>query len=371
MINSGRLCAIRFRLTDLAALTYGCQHRLLVLDHSGRTIRRPSGDSCTLPRCGTPAGDDNQGVWQLKKPHWPNAADIVRDMDLSGKAAIVTGGGSGIGLETARALARAGATVTIASRDRGATAAAAASLNGSIGAERVIAAHLDLGSMPSIQRFAEDWGSRPLDLLIANAGIMACPFARTQQGFEMQMGVNHHGHFLLAHLLLPALQRAAPSRLVVLSSPAQRRGDVVLDDLHHRDRAYDPLEAYGQSKTADSLFALEFDRRFAARGVRAYAVFPGGIATRLLRHLDDELYAQMGAVPVDKRPAGALKTTEQGAATTVFAAVAPELAQLGGLHLSDCAVVRVGDAGGPVPHAVAPESATALWAVTERELGLA
>lgn len=306
----------------------------------------------------------------MSKARWHDAAEMVRGIDLTNKTAIVTGGGSGIGLETARALAYAGATVTIASRNAVATEVAAASLNDVMGGGRVAAAHLDLASLPSIRRFAQDWGDRPLDLLIANAGIMACPLARTEQGFEMQIGVNHHGHFLLARLLLPALERGAPSRLVVLSSPGQRRGDVVLADLHFRERPYDPLEAYGQSKTADSLFALEFDRRYAARGIRAYGVFPGGIATPLVRHLNDALYARMGALPVHMRAPGTLKTPAQGAATTVFAAVAPELARRGGRHLSDCRIVEVGDTDGPVAYAVDPARAEALWKITERELGL-
>jgi NAD(P)-dependent dehydrogenase (short-subunit alcohol dehydrogenase family) len=144
-----------------------------------------------------------------------------------------------------------------------------------------------------------------------------------------------------------------------------------VDDLHCRQRPYDPLEAYGQSKTADSLFALEFDRRYADRGVRAFAIFPGGIATPLLRHMNDELYEQMGVVPVDKRPPGALKTPEEGAATTIWAAVAPELCGRGGLHASDCAIVGVGDAAGPLPYAADPASAKRLWWMTEREVGLA
>lgn len=307
----------------------------------------------------------------MSGPVRQRAADVVRGIDLSGRTAIVTGGASGIGLETARALAGAGAAVTIASRDAVATAAAAHDINASIDAERVVPAVLDLASLASIRQFAEGWDDRPLDLLIENAGIMACPFTRTAEGFEMQIGVNHHGHFLLARLLLPALQRAAPSRLVVLSSPGQRRSDVHLDDLHYRTRAYDPLDAYGQSKTADSLFAIEFDRRHAAVGIRAFAVFPGGIATPLLRHMNEALYEKMGVVPVEKRPPGALKTPEEGAATTVWAAVAPELTGRGGLHVSDCAVVAAGDRQGPVPYAVDPAHARALWELTERELALA
>jgi NAD(P)-dependent dehydrogenase (short-subunit alcohol dehydrogenase family) len=265
--------------------------------------------------------------------------------DLTGRVAIVTGAGSGLGQETARVLEAAGATV--------------------IGTTR---ADCNLADLASVRAFAKSFLAEhsTLHLLINNAGVMATPFGRTADGFELQFGTNHLGHFLLTTLLLPALLAGAPSRVVNVSSAGHQASAVDFDDPNYERRPYNKWEAYGQSKTANILFSVELERRFGARGVHAYAVHPGMIATKLGRHLGQADYEELKERAA-KSPAGGLpayKSLEEGAATTVWAATAPELEAHGGRYLADC---QVTDAH--APWALDPSAAERLWVLSEQLVG--
>lgn len=302
------------------------------------------------------------------------AEDVARGHELFGKVAIVTGGASGIGTETARVLAHAGAEVVIAARNIAAAQHIADDINQSIGANRVTVQYLELADLASVRDFAAAWRGRPLNLLINNAGIMGCPQGTTKDGFERQFGVNHLGHFLLANLLIDSLAAGAPARVISLSSRGHMLADVDFDDLNFERRAYQPMVAYGQSKTANALFAVEFDRRYHARGIRAYSVMPGMIATALERHMTDEIYTGLGIKPLAERDATHMKSIPQGAATTLWAALAPELEGHGGLYLEDCreaAPFAPGQSGPTVlPRAIDPDRARLLWDVSEKAVGL-
>jgi NAD(P)-dependent dehydrogenase (short-subunit alcohol dehydrogenase family) len=310
------------------------------------------------------------------------AAQVIEGHDLTGKVAVVTGGASGIGEETARALAGAGARVVVAGRgtERGREAverirAGAGERSGGVDFEQ-----LDLGSLASVERFAEQRlaSGDPLHLLVNNAGVMAAPLSRTEDGFELQFGTNHLGHFALTRALLPALRAAGQARVVVVSSRAHRLGDVDFGDPNYHHRSYDPWEAYGQSKTANALFAVGLTRRHAADGITANSLMPGAIMTNLQRHIPGRELTAMGWADADGRkvaPPG-WKTVEQGAATSVWAAVAPELDGLGGHYLENCAVAQPWtglDGNVPNgyyrPYAVDPEHAERLWSLSERLIG--
>lgn len=227
------------------------------------------------------------------------AREVVAGHDLSGRVAIVTGAATGIGVETARALALAGAEVIIAARKPDLGEEVANQINAGVGSKRVSFGMLDLSSLEAVRHFANRWGERPIDLLINNAGVMASPLMRTADGFEMQFGTNHLGHFLLSVLLAPNLVAGAKasgkhSRLVSLSSIGHRRAGVTFEDPNYEHRDYDKWEAYGQAKTANSLFAVGFDKRFKGQGVNANAVMPGGIMTPLQRHLPIEEQKALG-----------------------------------------------------------------------------
>ena len=235
----------------------------------------------------------------------------------------------------------------------------------------------DLASLDSIRSFAYAFlaDHERLDLLINNAGIMACPLMRTEDGFEMQLGICHVGHFLLTNLLAPALIAAAPSRIVNLSSRGHQRGRVNFDDLHFHTREYDKWVAYGQAKTANILFTVELERRLGPKGVHAYAVHPGIITTRLGRHLTEDDRAEMEA-NIRARGISQIvrKTPAQGAATTVFAAVSPTLEGKGGGYLEDCHVAQVNDdpvnaASGVRSYALDRGDAKRLWELTESWIG--
>lgn len=295
------------------------------------------------------------------------ALEVVDGIDLTGRTAIVTGGASGIGVETARALVHAGASVLLAVRNPEAGARVAAAINVEIGTERVSVDCLELGSLASVRAFAARWGDRPLSLLINNAGVMACPQGATEDGFETQFGVNHLGHFLLTMLLLPALEKGSPARVIAVSSSAHGMADVDFDDTDFRNRPYDAFRAYGQSKTANALFALEFDRRYRERGIRAFSLMPGVIHTNLGRHVPDAGWADIEHLA---------KTVEQGASTSVWAATAPELGGQGGLYLENCAEAEIFVRGMPrgtgvMPYARDPDAARRLWALSEEKVGLA
>jgi len=302
------------------------------------------------------------------------ALEVVAGHDLSGRTAIVTGGAAGLGLQTVRALAQAGATVVIGARSTAAGEQAIAQIEPA-SAKRISVEPLELGSFASVRQFAARWGHRPLDLLINNAGVMATPQGLTQDQLETQIGINHFGHFLLTLRLIPALEAGARrsghfSRVVVLSSGGHRLSPIHFDDPHYRARPYDKWEAYGQSKTANALFAVELSRRFKDRGVVANSVMPGRIRTGLIRHLSDEDLARFGSHPRQDTPPPGYKTPEQGAATTVWAAVAQELEGVGGLYLEDCAQAVPATPelrrSGVMPHALDPLAAERLWTLSER-----
>ena len=317
---------------------------------------------------------------RIKSPFgaYTDARDVVAGHDLTGKVAIVTGGATGIGIETARALAEAGAEVVIGVRKPDLAEAAVADINKTARGAKASWSMLDLSSFKSIRAFAERWGEGPLNLLINNAGVMACPLDYTEDGLEMQIGTNHFGHFLLSVLLAPNLVAGAKasgktSRLVSLSSIGHRRAPMNFDDPHFRSHPYDKWESYGQAKTANALFAVGFDKRFKDQGVRAFSVMPGGIMTPLQRHLPIEEQVAMGWIDEHGKVRDGFKTSQQGASTSVWAAVGDELAGAGGLYLEDLAQAApwTKDSGwsGVMPYALDPEQADKLWALSLETTG--
>jgi NAD(P)-dependent dehydrogenase (short-subunit alcohol dehydrogenase family) len=287
------------------------------------------------------------------------ASEVVRGLELGGRRAVVTGAASGIGIETARALAAAGACVTLAVRDVDAGAVVAEAITESTGNELVSVAPLDLTDRSSIRAFVSTWDG-PLHMLVNNAGVMATPLTRTAEQWELQFATNHLGHFALTTGLYPALLAAGDARVVSLSSGAHLRAPVDFDDIHFHGRPYDPWLAYGQSKTANVLFAVEANRRWSGDGIHVNAVMPGGIRTGLARHLDAGDLAAM-----DERSSGiGWKTPEQGAATSVLLAASPLVEGIGGRYFEDCAeaLPATGVYGrGVAPYALNPESAERLW----------
>ncbi|MEV4197720.1 SDR family NAD(P)-dependent oxidoreductase [Micromonospora globbae] len=295
------------------------------------------------------------------------ALEVVRGVDLTGRRAVVTGGTSGIGVETARALAQAGADVTLAVRNPSAGQEALADITATTGNDRILVAPLDLADLGSVAAFVANWDG-PLHILVDNAGIMAAPEMRTPQGWEMQFATNHLGHFALATGLHPALAAAGGARIVSVSSAAHLRSPVVFDDIHFARRAYDPWLAYGQSKTANVLFAVEATRRWAGDGILVNALHPGAIRTNLQRYVSDEELERMRAQTGGTAGAGYWKTTEQGAATSVLLAASPLLDGVGGRYFEDCQEAGPNQPGtrtGYAPYAMDPEAAERLWRVSE------
>ncbi|MGT2425418.1 SDR family NAD(P)-dependent oxidoreductase [Amnibacterium kyonggiense] len=301
------------------------------------------------------------------------ADDVLAGVSLHGLRAVVTGASSGLGVETARALTAAGAEVVLAVRDRHAGERVAAAIAASTGRARPEVRELDLADQASVVRFVDRW-EQPLHLLVNNAGLVTGGLERTREGWELQFATNHLGHFALATGLRDALRRGAvergEARVVVLSSTAHMRAGVDFDDLHFTGREYDPQIAYAQSKTANVLFAVEATRRWSSDAVYANAVNPGGIATGLQRNFTERQRASLDAAEA----AGAFtyKTVAQGAATTIVAAVRPELAHTGGHYLDDGQeAYPVGNDADLVDHphgvkqwALDPELAERLWAVS-------
>jgi NAD(P)-dependent dehydrogenase (short-subunit alcohol dehydrogenase family) len=285
------------------------------------------------------------------------AAEVIDGIDLRGRRAIVTGGSSGIGVETARVLAQAGAEVTIAVRDL----AAGQNIAGKIG-HHVEVAHLDLSDQDSVRAFVNAWNG-PLHLLINNAGVMATPETYTAAGWELQFATNHLGHFALATGLHQWLA-AEGGRVVSVSSRGHLMSDVHLSDLHFQHRPYDRWLAYGQSKTANILFAVEANRRW--QGITANAVHPGRIMTNLVRYLNPE---HLALVPTAGGGPDRIKTVEQGAATSVLVATSPRLGGIGGRYFEDCNEAGPNVAGtrtGYAAYALDPISAEALWDASVR-----
>ena len=294
------------------------------------------------------------------------ADEVVAGVDLTGRRAVVTGAASGIGVETARSLARAGAEVTLAVPDTGAGERVARDIVATTGNEQVRVAHLDLVDRATTGAFVQAWDG-PLDLLVNNAGIMASPLARTPEGWESQFATNHVGHMALALGLHEALAAAGSARIVSVSSSGHLSSPVVFDDLHFERRPYEPWAAYGQSKTAKVLFAVEATRRWAGDGIVANALMPGGIMTNLQRHVPQSTKDDWAKMIETGRFTP--KTPQQGAATTLVAAVAPEFAGTGGHYLEDCneAPTVANDAqvqAGVREWALDPAQAQRLWDVT-------
>jgi len=296
------------------------------------------------------------------------ADEVVAGIDLTGRRAIVTGGASGIGVETARTLAGAGAEVTLAVRKRAAGERTVEDIVATTGNKKVFVADLDLADQASVRSFADAWEG-PLHILVNNAGVMAAPEARTAEGWELQFATNHLGHFALATGLHGALTAAGGARVVSVSSSAHLRSPVVFEDIHFRERPYDPWSAYGQSKTANVLFAVEATRRWAGDGIMVNALMPGGIRTGLQRFVSEEdLDRARAAAGGD---AARWKTPQQGAATSVLVATSPLLDGVGGRYFEDCAEAelnRPGTRHGVAAYALDPEAATRLWTVTEETL---
>ena len=306
----------------------------------------------------------------------PDGADVIRELDLAGKTAIVTGGYSGIGLETVRALAGKGVAVLVPARRREQAEGILKGLEGDI-----TVGSMDLGDVTSVRAFAEtaSRGLARLDLLINNAGIMACPETRIGPGWEAQFGTNHLGHLALTLGLWPLLQRTPGARVVALTSTGHKRSDIRWDDVHFTTSPYEKWDAYGQSKTANALFANELSRRLAPGGGLAFAVHPGGIFTPLQRHLSVEEQVQLGWLGEDGQPSElakrGFKTPEQGCATTLWAATSPLLEGRPGVYCEDCDIAAATNPESPMarfagvdPHACSDESAERLWALSEAML---
>jgi NAD(P)-dependent dehydrogenase (short-subunit alcohol dehydrogenase family) len=297
------------------------------------------------------------------------AAEVIAGVDLTGKTAVVTGASSGIGIETARALASAGASVTLAVRNASFGERVAESLRDSTGNSRVGVGQIDLSDLSSVAAFVRAW-SGPLDILVNNAGVMAVPeLTMSPNGHELQFASNHLGHFALAVGLHSALASAGNARVVSVSSAGHLRSPVIFDDIDYAFRDYDPFGAYGQSKTANVLFAVEASRRWADDGITANAVMPGAIFTRLGRYVD----AKAASAAMQRQHS--VKSVEQGAATSVLLAASPLLDGIGGRYFEDCneapVVARRGapGSGGVAAYALDPANAARLWDVSLRMTG--
>lgn len=298
--------------------------------------------------------------------------DVLNGVDLSGKRVLVTGVSAGLGVETARAAASHGASVVGTARDLGKAEAALAE-HKDLGIEVI---ECDLASLASVRACADALKARGerFDVVIANAGVMNHPYGQTADGFETHFGTNHLGHFVLVNRLLPLVEDGG--RVVILSSSAHRAGDVDLDDPGFVKSAYDPFAAYGRSKTANVLYAVELDKRLASRGIRATALHPGGIQTELMRHTTPEVFQRMvdsSSQSADGTPSEPVKvkTVPQGAATSVWAAFVASSGEIGGRYCEDCHVGEIEDNAyrGVRSYAVDPERARALWALSEELVG--
>ena len=305
-----------------------------------------------------------EGMDRITTPFDMNstAVEVVAGIDLHGKRAVVTGGASGIGVETARALAGAGAQVTLAVRDVKAGGQVAAEIRSTTTVGTVDVRRLELTELDSVDAFVAEWDG-PLDILVNNAGVMATPETYTPEGWELQFATNHLGHFKLALGLHDSLAATGGARIVSVSSSAHFRSPVIFDDLFFQFMPYDPWAAYGQSKTANVLFAVGATKRWAADGITANSLMPGSIATNLQRHSGVQT------------PNPLAKTTEQGASTSVLLATSPLLEGIGGRYFVDNqeAVVvdrPTNDMTGVAPYALDPANAERLWDVSLELLGI-
>ena len=317
--------------------------------------------------------------------------EVLKGVDLTGRHVVITGAASGLGRESARAMAAHGAAVTVLARSAERAAGAVTEIEALVPGADVEPGVVDLADLSTVRSFADGYLAThdAVDVLINNAGVMACPFGRTVDGFETQFGTNHLGHFLLTALMAPALLRGTSPRVVTLTSAGHSRSDVDLEDPNFDTTEYSPWVAYGRSKTANALFARELARRAESRGLLSFSVQPGGILTDLGRHLTEELMNEMatfakaraaaagdaGGDPTDDEAAAfgfEWKTVEAGAATQVWAATAAELAEHNGAYLADCGLgVLGGDPGvnGFLPYLLDDDHAAALWALSEELVG--
>ncbi|WP_065382828.1 SDR family NAD(P)-dependent oxidoreductase [Hyphomonas sp. ND6WE1B] len=302
--------------------------------------------------------------------------EVLEGVDLSGKRFLITGVSSGLGVETARALVAHGASVTGAVRDLAKAHAATDEVReaAASGGGQFSLIELDLASLSSVRSCADKLvhSGAKFDVVIANAGVMATPFGYTADGFETQFGTNHLGHFLLVNRIAPLINDGG--RLVNLSSAGHRISDVDLEDPDFEHTPYDPWIAYGRSKTANVLFAVEFDRRHQHRGVRACALMPGAIATNLGRHLTESAIEDLiRGMKEAGAPDLVYKTIPQGAATTVWAAAVAGDQEIGGKYCEDCGVAPVTDGEGirygAKAYALDSDRASALWDVSEEMVG--
>ncbi|MDT7740283.1 MAG: hypothetical protein QOK09_3652 [Mycobacterium sp.] len=300
-----------------------------------------------------------------------SALQVVEKIDLSGKACVITGASSGLGRESARALTAAGAHVVLAARNRDALAQADRWIHVEVPGARTSTVHLDLTSLAGVRAAAAAIRdiTPAIHVLMNNAGVMFTPFGRTHDGFELQIGTNHFGHFELTRLLVPQLTAVDGARIVILSSAGYVMGDVDLDDPNWEHREYDKFAAYGAAKTANILHAIEADHRLRGAGIRAYAVHPGTVATSLARYMSRSDFSQLRKYAAARTSTRGeptdghldFTTPEYGAGTQVWAAVSPELAGRGGLYLEDCRVSET-----VAPYARDAEHAAALWELSEK-----
>jgi NAD(P)-dependent dehydrogenase (short-subunit alcohol dehydrogenase family) len=309
--------------------------------------------------------------------------EVLEGVDLSGRRFVITGAAGGLGRESARALASHGASLTLLARSTEKADGAVAEVCAMVPGADLEPGVADLGDLGSIRNFADAYlaGHDAFDVLINNAGVMACPFGHTADGFETQFGTNHLGHFLLTALLYPALRAGLQPRVVTLTSAGHSRADVDLEDPNFEHTEYVPWVAYGQAKTANALFARELARRAGPSGLQSFSVHPGGIITELGRHLTDDLINEM--VEFSRRRSAAtsdeegprdihFKTVEAGAATQVWAATTSDLADHNGAYLANCGLGVLGaDPGvnGFMPYLLDDEHAAALWELSEQMVG--
>jgi NAD(P)-dependent dehydrogenase (short-subunit alcohol dehydrogenase family) len=300
-----------------------------------------------------------------------SAQQVVDGIDLSGKVCVITGASSGLGRESARALATRAAHVVLAARNRDTLTQTAEWIRAEVPGARTSTVHLDLTALASVRAAATTIRdiTPVIHVLMNNAGVMFTPFGRTHEGFELQIGTNHFGHFELTRLLVPQLAAAEGARLVILSSGGHVMGDVDFDDPNWETREYDKFVAYGASKTANILHAVEADRRLREIGIRAYAVNPGTVATSLARYMSRSDFSQLRKFVAANSEARGEESDgfldfvmpEQGAATQVWAAVSPELADQGALYLEDCGVSEA-----VAPYARDAQHAAELWMLSEK-----
>lgn len=325
--------------------------------------------------------------------------EVLAGVALTGRRVVITGAASGLGFESARAMAAHGATVTVLARSAERAEAAVAQLAEAVDGASLEPGVVDLADLASVRAFAEAYlaDHDAIDVLLNNAGIMACPFGQTADGFELQLGTNHLGHFALTALLSPALLRGTDPRVVTLSSAGHSRSDVDLDDPGFATTEYGEWVAYGRSKTANALFARELARRGGPLGLLSFSVHPGAIMTPLGRHLTDDLMHEMAdfarqrstTVATDDAPTDdvvaedpsdgddgvmglTFKSVEAGAATQVWAATTADLAEHNGAYLADCGLGVLGaDPGvnGFLPHLLDDTTAAALWTLSEQLTG--